>query len=314
MRPEQVSASPAVCFGCRASGRSVCKIMRSAVSADPAVPRMRSFKRDWIFQDQHDAPRLTGIIRRGYIRAERILHDGRRSILGLLVPGDLVGNWPGSARSCTLAAATDVQVCAYDPQLVRRVAARDAGLRLELLRIAADQNACQLDMVWRRGAMNSRERIIGFMVMATQIMPVHAAPEGGIVLDIDISRRDWADLTNTSVETICRLLGDLSETGMVRAIGGGRYHIRDLEALADLAGIDQRMDRLPIYPEPAPVRAPKVPVCATGGAIHPRNGTASLATPVDRMLPVAPQVSARRRAPVGAHPGDGPPSGRPVPN
>ena len=273
---------------------------------------MRSFKRDWIFQDQHDAPRLTGIIRRGYIRAERILHDGRRSILGLLVPGDLVGNWPGSAQSCTLAAATDVQVCAYDPQLVRRVAARDADLRLELLRIAADQNACQLDMVWRRGAMSSRERIIGFMIMATQIMPVRAAPEGGIVLDIDISRRDWADLTNTSVETICRLLGDLSETGMVRAIGGGRYHIRDVAALADLAGIDPQLDRLPVYPEPARVRAPKMPVCAAPGAIHSRNGALSLAKPTGRISGVVPHIAAR--SPTGAQPGDGHPRGRPVPN
>ncbi len=84
---------------------------------------------------------------------------------------------------------------------------------------------------------------MAFLVMATDIMPSEPMPDGSLVLKLGFSRRDWADLTNTTVETICRTLADLAKTGLVRSVSPGRYLIRDLAELSALAGTDPDLDR-----------------------------------------------------------------------
>ena len=75
-------------------------------------------------------------------------------------------------------------------------------------------------------------------------MPSEPLPDGSVVVSIPISRRDWADITNTTVETICRTLGQLAEPGVVESLAPGRYRIADLAELSRLAGIDPDLDRI----------------------------------------------------------------------
>lgn len=232
------------CTRCPMKSRAICQAIRAgAAAAGCHGPRIRKLAQDWILQDEGEAPKLTGILRRGYLRTERILEDGRRCIVGLAVPADPVGAWLEGSGSCTISAATDIEICSFDPQQLRRQMARDPALRMEILRAAAEQHARQLELVWRRGALNSRERIIAFLVMAAELMESEPLPDGGLVISIPISRRDWADITNTTVETICRTLGQLAAQGLVETVAAGRYRIHDPDALSREAGIDPELDR-----------------------------------------------------------------------
>ena len=205
--------------------------------------RIRAFPAETRLQEEDEPPRFTGILRKGYMRAERVLQSGNRTILNFLAPGDLVGNVLGMEREPALVAATDVEICAFDAAALRRASAADARLTTDLLAEGVAQHTRQLEMIWRRGALSSRERIIAFMVMATEFMPVEHLPDGGAVVTIRISRKDWADFANSTVETICRTLGHLSDRGMVEQVQSGRYLVRDLAALARLAGLDSLRDR-----------------------------------------------------------------------
>jgi|GEM_PF-3149209 len=234
-------STPNACAGCDPRTRALCKAV-SAASVGRAGIRLRKLPAGWVLQDEGEAPKLTGILRRGYLRTERILEDGRRSIVGLALPSDPVGAWLEQDGSCSISAATDVEICSFDPQVLRRLFEKEPALRMEILRAAAEQYARQLELLWRRGALNSRERIIAFLVMATEIMPCAPLPGGGLVVSVPISRRDWADMTNTTVETICRTLGQLAEQGLIESRAQGRYLIKDVSALADMAGIDPETD------------------------------------------------------------------------
>lgn len=236
-----VQSTTPVCAGCDQRMRALCSAV-SAASQGRAGIRLRKLPAGWVLQDEGETAKLTGILRRGYLRTERILEDGRRSIVGLALPSDPVGAWHEHARSCTVSAATDVEICSFDPQVLRHLFAREPALRLQILRAASEQYARQLEFLWRRGALNSRERIIAFLVMAAEIMPSEPVPGAGLIVSVPISRRDWADMTNTTVETICRTLGQLAEQGLIESRAQGRYLIRDLAQLADMAGIDPDMD------------------------------------------------------------------------
>ncbi len=204
--------------------------------------RIRAFPAETRLQEENEPPRFTGILRRGYIRAERVLQNGNRTILNFLAPGDLVGNFLGMEREPALVAATDMEICTFDAAALRRAISDDDRVNVDLLAEGVAQHTRQLEMIWRRGALSSRERIIAFMIMATEFMPVEHLHDGGAVVTIRVSRKDWADFANSTVETICRTLGDLSDRGMVEQVQAGRYHIRDLAALARLAGLDSLRD------------------------------------------------------------------------
>lgn len=238
---DRSASTNGLCAGCNPRNRALCHAVAAAAGGRSGI-RQRKLAAGWVLQDQGEAPKLTGILRRGYLRAERILEDGRRSIVGLALPADPIGAWLAQDGQCSISAATDVEICSFDPAALRQLFEQDPAQRLTILRAAAEQYARQLEFVWRRGALNSRERIIAFLVMAAEIMPAETRPDGGRLVSVPITRRDWADMTNTTVETICRTLGQLAEDGLIESHAQGRYLIKDLAALADAAGIDPESD------------------------------------------------------------------------
>lgn len=234
-----------LCNDCPLKSGQLCRSMRSVSDqfGTRSIPRRRTIKAETPLQEEDERPQFAGILRRGYLRTERILSDGRRSILSIQVPGDLIGDVFGSLCGPALVTATDVEYCAFNPATLRRALQVDASLKTKLLAEATKQNTRQLEMVWRRGALNSRERIIAFMVMAAEFMPIEPQPDGSVILTIKISRKDWADFSNTTVETICRTLADLAKKGIVSTVATSRYRIGDLGILAQLAGLDSLTDR-----------------------------------------------------------------------
>ncbi|MGP1357272.1 Crp/Fnr family transcriptional regulator [Roseicyclus sp.] len=253
----------AACTGCRLRTRDLCAAL-SASGLTRTAPRLRRLRRGAVVQDESGTPRLTGILRNGYLRTERMMQDGRRNVLVLSTPGDLVGDWTAAGPSYAVSAATDVEMCVFDARALRHAAERDASLHLGILREVSRQHGRLLEQIWRRGALHSRERVIAFMLLACEIMPTEFLPGGGAIVGIEVSRRDWADMAGTTVETICRVLAWLSGIGAVETLDAGRYRIRDLAELTALAGLDA----VPCPPPGAdPVRQCPAPGDAAAGAI-----------------------------------------------
>lgn len=251
VKPNQQSK---LCEDCPIKSRQLCRSMIGISGQfDPrSAPRLRTIEAETLLHEEDERPQFAGIVRRGFLRAERILSDGRRSVLSFQAPGDLIGDALGSARGPALVAATEVEYCAFDPAALRRALQGDARLNAQFLAEATKQHTRQLEMVWRRGALSSRERIIAFLVMAAEFMPTEPQPDGSVILTIKVSRKDWADFANTTVETICRTLAYLAEKGMVTKVAPSRFRIRDLDVLAQLAGLDSLSDRDTMYMDGLP--------------------------------------------------------------
>ena len=242
------------CGECPLKSQRLCrKIGQTADHAGPQSGlRLRTIKAETRLVEEDELPRFAGILRQGYLRSERILSDGRRSVLNFLAPGDLIGEALAAARGPALVAATDAEYCALDPAVLRRALQADAPLNAQFLQEAIKQHTRQLEMIWRRGALNSRERIAAFMVMAAEFMPTEPQPDGSVILTISVSRKDWADFANTTVETICRTLAHLAEQKLVSTVGASRYRVRDLGLLARFAGLDWLSDRQAMVLDSAP--------------------------------------------------------------
>lgn len=233
------------CSGCALQARRLCRAVRqtSAMKGLNGPLRIKTVRHETRLQDENERPKIIGILRKGYLRTERILMDGRRSVFGFIVPGDLIGDIMGLGFGPAVVAATDAEICTFVPSIFRHAIESDKAIRAEVLAEVMRQHTRQLEMVWRRGALNSKERIMAFIVLAAEFMPVEPLPDGGILLTMKVGRKDWADFCNSTLETISRTLSYLSERNILRSVTPSRFLIRDMGLLADLAGLDRREDR-----------------------------------------------------------------------
>jgi CRP/FNR family transcriptional regulator len=245
---------PETCRTCTLRGAMLCHAVARQPSGGRAV-RLRRFDRDATIYSEGEHPRFLGVLRRGVLRKDRICRNGDRTLLALAFPGDVVGGLPGDRANFSLEAATVAEVCVFDIDAVRRMIEADAGFRIHILREFSRRFERQLEMIWQRGVLTCRERITGFLVLAAARMPAEPQPDGSVIVNVDISRRDWADLTNTSVESVSRTLNDLYRTGEVEALSSSRYRIRDLDGLTALAGLDPEHDIVGLRPSGSPGRS-----------------------------------------------------------
>jgi CRP/FNR family transcriptional regulator len=190
-----------------------------------------------------DGPPVAGVLLSGLLRFERCNSQGRRQILNLILPGELVGWEADRASGYSIEAATEATFCRFDPVLFDRLVAKEPSLRSEVYR----QNVRQLDrlrwLTWAIGALAPEERLAAFLVSATDYMPLQPQPEGGPILTVLLSRRDMADLLATTVESICRILKSLEREGLIVLRDPWHVQIPDLGALAERGGVSRASDR-----------------------------------------------------------------------
>lgn len=233
-----VRTSLAQCRGCTLRGSQLCRIILDEPSCGIRPPVLRQFGRGKRIVEQGEASGFLGVVRRGYARRSVVKVSGNRVLVGLAMPGDLVGGLPGREHDYDFEAATDIEICFYDSATVRRQLEINQPFRRLMLQEIDYQHHHLLDLLWRNGTLTSRERIIAFLVKAVEFMPTEPLPDGSLVLSMEIDRGDWADLTNTAVETISRTLRYLEEKGLVTSLTPYRFRIRDLDLLATFAGVE----------------------------------------------------------------------------
>ncbi len=268
---------PHACQGCRLRGAALCHAMMAAGTARHRGPVSRTLARGRPFFEQGARPGLVGVIRTGYARKSMIRPSGQRVLLGLALPGDIIGRPPGHVTTFDLEAATDVEVCLHDSAGLGSAFQADGAVLELMLRETDEIHQRALGNLWRYGTLNSRERIVAFMVSATAFMPTEPLPDGSLLLTMAIDRRDWADLTNTAVETISRTLRYLEEKDLVKCLTPYRFRIRDLDCLALLAGVD-----VPGHAE------------RTGRSVHPPV-SGNRMTAVNDCVRRAPSIKATKR-------------------
>ncbi len=171
-----------------------------------------------------------GMLVRGWLRRVSFGRDGRRRIIGLVQPGELVE--PPSSRSGELETATPVRLCRFDRADYDRLRLADPSLRREGLA----QGRRELERLRRLSAslatLHPEERLAAFLATSAGAMPWAPLPEGGGVLAVDLPRADIADLLGTTVESISRITRKFHGEGLIRILDPRHFEIRSLAALS----------------------------------------------------------------------------------
>jgi CRP/FNR family transcriptional regulator, nitrogen fixation regulation protein len=168
---------------------------------------------------------ISGAARRCVLRV-----DGRRQIVGLLLPGDFFGFTAGDEYDYTVEAVVEGTVVAsYPRRRVEMLADSDPQIARELRQVTFEALARLQAQLLTVGRITAVEKVSSFILeMARRL--THGRDES---VALPISRYDIADYLAVSVETVSRSLTDLKQRGVIKFSGTRTLKIVDRDALEE---------------------------------------------------------------------------------
>lgn len=231
------------CSGC--SLRSLC--LPAGISADDlhrldAVVRARLPLEagDGLFH-AGDAFQNLFVVRAGCIRTTHPSSDGDEQVIGFHLPGELLGldAISDGRHHCDATALERTNVCAVPFAQLEDVASHVPGLQHQVLRIISRELVQDHQHLVALGRRTARARLALFLHSLSERL--HAAGYSGEDFRLPMSRDDIASYLGLALETVSRLLGRLSEEGVI-AVDRRQVRVLDAISLAEIGG-DQASER-----------------------------------------------------------------------
>ena len=176
------------------------------------------------------------VVSTGMLKIYRSMPDGRSQIVGLALPGDLLGSLLHDRHLLSAEAIGRAEVCEMSRAALQKLLDRREGLRDRFVGLVYDSLAAAYDHMLLLGRMNATERLGSLLLRLAEraeIMGGSTTP-----LYLTMRRRDMADFLGLSLETVSRSFGQLANNGIIRLAGPSKVFIRDRSRLKQIAHTD----------------------------------------------------------------------------
>ena len=184
------------------------------------------------------------LIRSGILRLQRHAYDGRRQILSLFFPGEIIGFEGEFREGVSVETATQSGLCRIDRRWFDKMVDQNDVLRAELFRQKQDHLDRLHWLTWSLGALKPEERLCAFLALSSKFMPYQPLPDGTGILSLYLARKDIADLLGTTVESISRIVHRLADTGIIEIRDPAHFRFLDMPKLIALGKVDGHFDRM----------------------------------------------------------------------
>ena len=197
--------------------------------------RERRVPQNAFFFHQGDPASIGYLLLEGQAKLTQLTPEGHQVIVRFLSPGDgfgiiaaiSQGVYPLSAQ-----AITDCVVLAWYGDVLTQLMERHPRLALNALRMLAARFR-ELQDRYRELATERVERRVARALLRLARQTGHKV-EGGVLIDLPLSRQDLAEMTGTTLYTVSRILSQWAEKGLVET-GRARVLIRHPHGLVVIA-------------------------------------------------------------------------------
>jgi CRP/FNR family transcriptional regulator len=176
----------------------------------------------------------------GIATLTQTLEDGRRQMVGLLLPSDFVGR-PGRATAAyDVTATTDLVMCCFRKRPFEELMLNTPHVAQRLLEMTLDELDAAREWMLLLGRKTAREKIASLLaIIARRDATLRLrAPKGQLVFDLPLTREEMADYLGLTLETVSRQISALKRDGVIILDGKRHVTIPDLERLMEEAGDD----------------------------------------------------------------------------
>jgi CRP-like cAMP-binding protein len=216
--------------------------LRSLVEEELAVTRRRD-----LVVDGYEYRKL-GFVRDGFAARYKLLRNGKRQIVGLIMPGDVIGI-PGSffdVASFSVVALTDMNIDLCPLEQFVGLCYRRPKFALALGWLAADEATQCAERLVDIGRRTPIERLSHFL-LETQARLAAVGRAGERSFDLPVSQEVLSDALGLSVPHLNRMLSKLRKDGLI-SVASRHFEFLDVRALQLLA--HYRTARLARIPSP----------------------------------------------------------------
>lgn len=230
-------STPQPCSTCSVRERSLCSSVPAGVHR--SIDKLALTRGEALV---HEDARFDAVcvVQSGVLVGSKMLSDGRRQVIGLFYPGDVIHrdpNRPGDGRAdISIEAATPAHVCRYARGEVIRLAERHAGLARHLRRLTERELQATHDLMLVLSRASARERVAYFLLRLSQRAQERAEPATPVWLPI--SRQTIGDHLGLTTETASRVLSRFRQDGLIRQTAhADDVHLCDMTGLQQVAGL-----------------------------------------------------------------------------
>jgi CRP/FNR family transcriptional regulator len=207
-RPNMIAASCAHpnCLSCDVRRVAVCASVGLAMLPRlAAMASERTLPAEQMLFDEGDGAEAVFIVTDGMLKLYKFMADGRRQVVGFMVPGDFLGLAFGRLHVYSAEAVTAVALCRFDRSRFLELLDDCPSLEMEILQRTTTELAAAQEQMLLLGRKTATERVASFILcMSRRLRLPPGAPVG-----LPMSRGDIADYLGLTVETVSRTFSTL---------------------------------------------------------------------------------------------------------
>lgn len=220
------------CDRCAARDTALCSALDDVeLTALHAIGRRRRLSAGQVLVWEGDPAAYCANLVAGVLKIVRPNRADGEQIVGLLFPGDFVGQLFVETATETIVALGDVDICLYPraglEQVLKDHPAVARGLLLRGLSTLADARKGLLLL----GRKDAQERVAAFLLDMARRIAREAEP-----FDLPMSRQAIGEVLGLTIETVSRQITLLRDAGVIGVVGSRGIRILDRDSLTQRAG------------------------------------------------------------------------------
>ena len=177
----------------------------------------------------------------GIATLTQTMEDGRRQMVGLLLPSDFLGRPGRSDATYDVTAITDLTLCCFRSKPFEEMMHRTPHVSQRLLEMTLDELDAAREWMLVLGRKTAREKIASLIaIIARREASLHMSttPDGS-KFDLPLTREAMSDYLGLTLETVSRQISALKRDGIIIMTGNRGVEIPDFAALVAETGDDE---------------------------------------------------------------------------
>jgi CRP-like cAMP-binding protein len=182
---------------------------------------------------QGDARTHVYKIESGAICLYKVMADGRRQVLNIALPGDLIGLGSASEHAFNAQATRRARLRSMPAAAIHKLASEDGCFGLKLYEAISLELAASRELLLTVGQPSALERVASFLLALSKRSVRNG--ESAESIKLPMTRADIGDFLGLTIETVSRTFTKLKLQGLIELDQSSGARLLDVGALEELA-------------------------------------------------------------------------------
>lgn len=176
----------------------------------------------------------------GIATLSQTMEDGRRQMVGLLLPSDFIGRPGRSTSAYDVTAATDTVMCCFRKKPFEDMMLRTPHIGQRLLEMTLDELDAAREWMLLLGRKTAREKIASLLtIIARRDASLQLRmSDGALSFELPLTREAMSEYLGLTLETVSRQMSSLRKEGLILTEGKRQITIPDFDRLLEETGDD----------------------------------------------------------------------------